>query len=158
MRRFIARQPSRQGFSFAELLIAFFFLTTGLVFLFPLFTSSARGTTDVYLESIASTIATETLEWTSGLSFEDLQHPQVRQQIQALVGLDAFKPVVDFALPDGVTVTYPPDYHRFERCVELETVGRAVLVTVKVRPIERGLNLFRREIVVLQRLTAAEYD
>ena len=157
-RRSSSRRVPRQGFSFAELLLAFFFLLVGLVFLFPLFTSSARGTTDVYLETIASTIAVETLEWVLAFSFENLQHPMVQAEIQAKVGLNTFRPVVDFTPAAGGAFTYPPDYRRFERCVEIEIVGRTAVVTVRVRPIERGVSLFRREMITLQRLTAAEYD
>ena len=157
IRRF---RPGRgnTGFSFTEILLASFFLVAGLVFMMGLYTSSTRGTTDVYLETMAVSIARETMELVSSLSFEELQTQEVLQDISAKLGWNEYRPVTDLSIPGGTPFPYPDDYRRFERMVQIEPDEKSALVTVKVRLVDDRFTFFRKELITLQWLVVAEYE
>ncbi len=146
------------GFSFPEILVTIIFLVVGLSFLMGLYTSSTRGTTDVYLETIALSLANETLDWLSGFSFYDLKNKAVTDEIGSRLGMNEFRPVTDLPIGTNALITYPEDYYKFERLVNVEPREMAFLLTVKVRLGGSGLSLFRRELITLQKVVVAEYE
>ncbi len=149
---------SQRGFSVLEILLAITFLSVALLFLVNMNTFSGRGTMDVYFESMALSLTYETLEWVSAFSYYDLQKEPVLDEIRKRVGLGGFTPVTDISLSEGGLLTYPEDYYRFERMVQLETKDKTVMVTVRVRLRKEELSLFRREEITLQKLVVADYE
>ena len=150
----------RYGFSLIEILIALVFLSLAFSSMFLFFSSSRRGTQDVYREAIAQTLAQEAVEWLSALGFEKLTALQSSSanELQSRLGLDTFVKVTAVQLDDGSFINYPEEYRSFERKIQLQSLpdDRIIIIRVTVQPTDRST--LRRGSVVLEKIVGAEYD
>lgn len=156
----MTRFHSRTAFSFFEILLAIIFIVTGMVYLFSLMSSSNQGTMDSYHETLAYSVAQETLELVANLGYPRLRGMVLNSNasLQKL-GYSSFQQVVDVPLDDGSLITYPEEYKRLERKIEITPSLSAypppilvrVVVTVRVRE-----GFFRRGAIVLGKLVGAE--
>lgn len=148
------------GFSLVEVLIALVFLTLAFSSLFLFFSSSRRGTQDVYREAIAHTLAQEALEWVSALGFEKLTALQANSTnaLATRLGLDTFVKIDAVQLDDGSCIAYPEEYKSYERKIELLPFSndRVMIVRVTIQPTGRAA--LRRGSIVLEKIVGAEYD
>lgn len=149
----------RDGFSFIEILVAMIFLAIVTVSIFSFVTSSGRGTLDAYRETIAYSIALETLEWVAGLGYERLLAAQLAPT-PALeqLGTTGFAGMDSVTRDDGGMIAYPDEYRVFERKTELIHLPaeKLILIKVTVQPVA-GTTIGRGSIV-LEKLVGAEYD
>lgn len=148
-----------RGFSFIEILIAMIFLAIVTVTSFSFLTSSGRGSLDAYRETIAYSIALETLEWVAGLGYEKLLAAQLtpNPSLEQL-GTAGFVSMDSVTRDDGGMVAYPDEYRAFERKTELIHLSaeKLLLIKVTVQPLA-GASIGRGSIV-LEKLVGAEYD
>lgn len=150
-------QSRRRGMTLLEVLVTGFFLLVAVAYLSGLFSSSNRGTIDVYYETIAFLIAQETIESVGGIRCDCLGSASVRKDLDTWYGIDRFLPVTDLTI-ENRTFSYPQDYRLFERSLTLEKRGNAVLLTVRVRNKNAAFAFFRRQEVMLQRLVWRDYE
>ena len=115
---------------------------------------------DSYRETLAYTLATEGLEWVSGLGYERLSAliSKSGNDLERRLSLGSFADIRDLKRDDYSPINYPEDYRLFERQVKIDhfPADRLMKITVTVRPTRAGM--IRRQAVVLQRLVGAEYD
>ncbi len=152
-----------RGFTFFEILITVIFLSISLGILITFFTQSSRGTIDVYYETIALTLAMETIEWVANLGYENLNRKEVLEDIDRVIGVDVFREVAGFKMGPAEEYSYPEDYFVFERMVQIRNApdGNPALkeVVVSVRTRESLIrSMFRRGTITLRRIVSAEYE
>lgn len=150
----------RSGFSYFEILLAMIFIVAGMVYLFSLMSSSTQGTMDSYHETLAYTVAQETLELVANIGY-----PKLRALVLAndatlqKLGYSSYQQVVDVPLGGSEKLAYPEEYKRLERKIEISPNLSTdpppplvnVIVTVRVRE-----GFFRRGAIVLGKLVGAE--
>ncbi len=151
---------NRRGFSYFEILLAMIFIVSGMVYLFSLMSSSTQGTMDSYHETLAYTVAQETLELVANIGYPKLRALVLSNDatLQKL-GYSSYQQVVDIPFSGSEKIAYPEEYKRLERKIEISPSPAAdppppivrVVVTVRVRE-----GFFRRGAIVLGKLVGAE--
>ncbi|MBF0547046.1 MAG: hypothetical protein HQM08_21575 [Candidatus Riflebacteria bacterium] len=158
------------GFTIFEILLALIVFSSAMAFLYGLFSSSSQGTLDSYNETIAYTIAEESLEWVAGLGYERLNEwcsdsstitpDELGISVRApgaLGGGEPFQDITKVTIDGGVgKIDYPEDYQNFERRVVIQKIPSANLIYVETT-VQIKLGFFKKGRIVLGKLVGAEY-
>ncbi|MBF0546792.1 MAG: hypothetical protein HQM08_20295 [Candidatus Riflebacteria bacterium] len=167
----LKKSIKHSGFSFFELLISLVVLASAVGFLFSLFSSSTQGTLDSFHETIAYTLAGESLELVTGLGYETLAawcaDPSSIPSPNDLGisirppgttgGNEPFQSVEKVSLDNPPEViAYPDEYKLFERRVAIQKIPNKALVYVETT-VRVKTGLWRKGQVTLGRLIGTEY-
>ncbi|MBF0406492.1 MAG: hypothetical protein HQM10_04010 [Candidatus Riflebacteria bacterium] len=151
-------------------MIALLIFSSAITFIYTLFSSSSRGTLDSYNETIAYTIAQESLEWVANLGYERLNEwcsnpssippDEIGISIRppgSTGGGEAFH-VVDRITLDfgGGIIEYPEDYKNFERRVVIQKISNSSLIYVEAA-VQIKLGFFKKGRILIGKLVGAEY-